>query len=101
MAQAVDVVGPKKIGSIDLSAPRMQGDFSVKTILSLTTAESKFFSERGEHSLIMSPSVKFGLFKNRRSHPALMPEGAKNPFTAKKDSSASAITAMLSPKGAV
>lgn len=77
-AKAVDIVGQKKIGNIDLSAPRMQGDFSVKSIMSLTTAESKFFSERGEHSLIMSPSTKFGLFKNRRS---LAPDtSGRNPF---------------------
>lgn len=52
---------------LDLGSPRMQNDLSIRSLISKTTAETKFQSEKGEFSLIMSPSVKFGLQINRRN----------------------------------
>ena len=52
--------------------------------MSKTTADTKFLSDKGDFSLVMSPSVKFGLFKNRRS---LAPDASsKNPFASQRAS---------------
>lgn len=56
-----------------LGSPSMQKEYSMFSLASKTTNDTKFKSEMGEHSLIMSPSIRFGLHKanNQGSHQAL------------------------------
>lgn len=64
----------------NLSGPLMQKNFSVASILSKTTADTNFTSALGDFSSILSPSVKVGLFKNKRGSSV-----AKNPFLSQRN----------------
>lgn len=74
------------------SSPGMQKDFSIFSLASKTTNDTKFTSEHGEHSLVMSPSIKFGLYKNK--HRGSKPSLGKNPFSQRN-------LDMTSPRGSV
>jgi len=70
-------------------APRYQKDFSVQSLLSRSTADTKFQSSlEGDksHSMILSPSIRFGLQRsvNRGSKESIGDiTGTKNPFFSK------------------
>lgn len=50
-----------------VGSPGYQKDFSVISLASKTTKDTNFKSDFGEHSLIMSPSIRFGLHKSKKS----------------------------------
>ena len=65
----------------------MQRDYSVYSIVSQTTMDTRFRSEQGDLSLVMSPSLKFGLQKNLQSRASKQSikeiVGTKQPFYSK------------------
>ena len=63
-----------------LGSPQMQKEYSMFSLASKTTNDTKFQSEMGDHSLIMSPSIRFGMQKSRAKKSLGNAVSQKSPF---------------------